>query len=272
MLEEIVVENLRLIDRLPVTLHPGLNVISGETGVGKSMFLSAVGLLFGGSMDEAMDPAREARVEGRFRWRPEDRHLIPDSIPDRDESEMVVRVCRKPGGAQRCYLNGSMVSRRELTALGSRLVDVHGQRDMQRLLAPREQVAVLDRFAGCEDAALAFADHHAEVERLRETATRRAETERSLRDRVELLRFQVQELDQAQLQTGELADLDRRFRIVSHAEETLRALSKMTGLLEDEGTAAECLGQAGAVLQRAGEDDDEVSELADRCFNLAEAV
>ena len=113
MLEEIVIENLLIIDSVQVGLDPGLNVISGETGVGKSLLLSAVARLFGAKIESGESELGTTRIEGLFRLRPDDRERVPEDLIT-DGDDLVIRTLKKPGGSQRCYVNGSLVSRKEL--------------------------------------------------------------------------------------------------------------------------------------------------------------
>ncbi|MEZ6194974.1 MAG: hypothetical protein R3F20_04470 [Planctomycetota bacterium] len=264
MLEEIGVHNLLVLDEARVSLHPGLNVVSGETGVGKSLFLTAIGALFGGKIGAAGCEDRPTRIEGLFRLEPADRALVPDDLIEPGEDELVIRVGKRAGGSQRTTLNGAMISRRELGALGARLVDVHGQRDLQRLLDEGEQVAILDLFAGTTAEAEAFARLHAEVQKLAGRLRDRGEMERRIAGELEVARYQLQELETVDARPGERAELDRRHRMLLGAEASARALDRVVSLLDDEEEgAASRLGRAGAELGRLG-DDDEVRVLGER--------
>src|SRR5207244_784771 len=137
MLSELRVENLGIIAELQVTLGPGLTVITGETGAGKTLIVDALELLCGGRADPQLvrEGAAEARVEGRFE--------------DGDVEVVLARVV-PADGRSRGYVNGRLATVAELAECGRRLVDLHGQHTHQSLLAPVEQRTLLDRFAGAK--------------------------------------------------------------------------------------------------------------------------
>ncbi|MCB9833937.1 MAG: hypothetical protein H6807_15865 [Planctomycetes bacterium] len=274
MLEEILVENLLIIDRLAVELHAGFNVISGETGVGKSLLLSSVGLLLGAKIEVEVADDREMRVEGRFRLDARDRRALADVLGrEPEEDELVVRVVKKGKGPQRCYADGGMISRRELAAIGSRLVDVHGQRDMQKLLDRREHAAVLDLFADTTALADEFA---AEVEAWRAARRQlqdRLEAERRLVDRLDLLRFQRDELEAAKLQPDEKEGLEARHRKFQVARRAAEAAGQGAAALEEEGEGViDRLNLVGKELGRLADRDPELGILSERAYELADGV
>src|SRR6478672_9952444 len=135
MLVELRVENLGIISDLLLSLGHGMTVITGETGAGKTLIVDALDLLCGGRADASLvrDGADEARVEGRF--------------VDGDEEVVLARVIPAVGRT-RGYIDGHLATASELGERGRALVDLHGQHAHQSLLAPAEQRALLDRFAG----------------------------------------------------------------------------------------------------------------------------
>ena len=139
MLHELRVENLGIIEEILVPLGPGMTVITGETGAGKTLLVDALELLCGGRADPTAvrDGAEEARVEGRFT-------LAGSDDPDEVVLARVIPVV----GRSRGYVNGRLATASELADLGRRLVDLHGQHAHQSLLAPVEQRALLDRACG----------------------------------------------------------------------------------------------------------------------------
>lgn len=271
MLEEIRVENLLILDEAEVSLHAGLNVVSGETGVGKSLFLSAVNALFGNKVTGSGTPGADTRIEGRFRLDVEARRSVAEDLLPEGDDDLVIRVVKKDGGSQRAYLDGAIISRRELARLAGRLVDVHGQRDLQRLLDEGEQVAVLDLFAGCEELAERFGDLHREVGGLESRLRDRAELERRLRGELEVARYQSEELERVDPQLGERSELEALHRRLQGAVEIARGTESLVALLDDESEGASArLGRAQGELDRMLALDESLAPYAARLGALRE--
>src|SRR4051794_4809033 len=236
MLSELRVENLGIIAELQVTLGVGLTVITGETGAGKTLIVDALDLLTGGRADPqtVREGATEARVEARF--------------DDGDDEVVLARVV-PADGRSRGYVNGRLATVAELAEWGRRLADLHGQHAHQSLLSPAEQRALLDRYAGAKaESALAA------LRSARLTARRHADElatlggdERSRAREVDLLRYQLDEIDVAAI--ADPAEDDRLLaeaELLADAESHREALSG--AYQELEGPAEDALGAAVAAL------------------------
>ncbi len=270
MLEEIRVDNLLLLDRLTLSFHPGFNVVSGETGMGKSMLLAAIGVLFGDKLPaEPKSAPKEVRVEGRFLLTASERERLGEALRELVDDELVIRVLRKPGAHQRCYVNGTLVSRKELASLRGRLVEVHGQRDTQKLLRPAEQVELLDRFGGLSEEASAVAKLHDAWQEALRAAARREEREAQIRDRRDLLEHRIRMLTEADIQPGEADRIAKDLKRLSTARNLVSTLEDLVGLLEDEGRRG-ALTEAAGRLERSASDDEEVSEVLERVYALTD--
>src|SRR5688572_4344943 len=166
MLSELRIRNFALIDRLSVQLGPGLNVLTGETGAGKSIIVGALSLLLGerASADSVRPGAQRARVEGVFdvSAKPALRALLNDHGIDNADDLLILRREVAVEGRNRAWVNGSAATASLLAELGRELVDLHGQHKHQTLLRPDEQRSVLDAFARCQPAAARVRSaHHA---------------------------------------------------------------------------------------------------------------
>ena len=227
MLSELRVENLGIIAELQVTLGPGLTVITGETGAGKTLIVDALELLCGGRADPQLvrEGAGEARVEGRF---------------EDGADEVVLARVVPADGRSRGYVNGRLATVAELAEYGRRVVDLHGQHTHQSLLAPVEQRRLLDRFAGAK-AQAALVELRAARAEARELADELASLggdERSRAREVDLLRYQVNEIEAAAV-----ADADEDARLLAEEE-----------LLADAEAHREALASAYRELEGGGED------------------
>ena len=205
MLRELWVRNLALIEELRLEFAQGLNVLTGETGAGKSIIIDAVGLVLGGrgSSEMVRAGAESAVAEGVF-----DLDNRPELAAALDElgiqaPDGVIALYRElgPGGRSRCRVNGQTVTSLTLAKLGGLLVDIHGQHEHQSLLHPEKQLDLLDRVAGEEVLGLRgrFAEQFARLTALREELARLRGDEEELKKRVEMLQFQVQEIGEAKL-------------------------------------------------------------------------
>ncbi len=236
MLSELRAENLGIIVELQVRLGSGLTVITGETGAGKTLIVDALELLCGGRADPQLvrEGAAEARVEGRFE----------------DGAEEVVLARVVPAdGRSRSYVNGRLATVAELAECGRRLVDLHGQHAHQSLLAPVEQRTLLDRFAGAKaQAALAeLRAARAEWRRLADELASLGGDERSRAREVDLLRYQMAEIDAAAIAgPDEDARLLAEEELLADAEAHREALA--TAYRELEGAGEDALGAALSAL------------------------
>jgi DNA repair protein RecN (Recombination protein N) len=239
MLIEIRIENFAVIERLAVRLEPGLNVLTGETGAGKSIIVGALSLLLGerASDDVVRSGAARAVVEGVFDVAGRERVLarLGDHGIAAEDGLLILRREVSPGGRNRAWVNGSAATASLVGELGRELVDLHGQHEHQTLLRPDEQRLILDAFQ--ESAALreAVAAAHRD---LGEAAEALAELERRRRDaeqRADFLRYQAEEIEGARLAPGEEERLEEEARRLHHADD----LARLAARLHQELYAAE---------------------------------
>ena len=252
MLTELRIRDFAIIDDLTLPLAPGFNVLSGETGAGKSIIVGALGLLLGerGSADLVRAGAGRAVVEGAFEI--DDEPALAAGLDARgvEAPDGVIILKREvaAGGRSRAWANGSPVTAAVLSGIGRALVNLHGQHEAQTLLDADAQREVLDAFAGAEDDAAAVRGRHEEVAGLRraiaDLSRRRAEAER----RADYLRHVVREIEEARLADGEDTRLEEEARRLEHADE-LRGLASgvADAVTGDEASALRRLGQ----LQRS---------------------
>jgi DNA repair protein RecN (Recombination protein N) len=230
MLYELHIESLGVIDRLDLVLGAGLTALTGETGAGKTMLVEAISLLVGGRADASMvrPGAAEARVEGRF--------VV-------DGEEYVVARVIPSDGRSRAYVNGRLATVANLSELGARTVDIHGQHAHQGLLAGREQRDALDRWCGTDlgplrEARAALTEIDAVLAALGGDARTRARE-------LDLLRFQRAELRAAGIESADEDErLDAEHDVLAGAAE-YRALGESAlAALTDDGGAADALGSS----------------------------
>ncbi len=248
MLRELSVQNLALIKDVRVELQAGFCAWTGETGAGKSLLLGALGLLVGerGSGDLLRAGAEELRVTGRFELTsPEARHDVEAILETKlEEDEIILSRRLNRAGRSQAYANDQPIAVATLKQLGNLLVDLHGQRESESLLQPAHQLAILDAFGhldGLRQEYIAAAQRVRELRHSWQTlVTQREQRQRDLA----LIRFERDELDQAELQPGELAELAReRERLIHTQALTAFAAEGYARLYEQDASVVEELGK-----------------------------
>jgi DNA repair protein RecN (Recombination protein N) len=220
MLTELRIRNFAVIEQAEVSFAGGLNVLSGETGAGKTIVMTALGLLLGGraSSELVRAGAREAVVEGVFEIEGEAPFSCSDEWLDpHNPRELIVRRVIAEGGRSRVSLNGNLASLQTLVQLGTALVQIYGQHEQQSLLQRENHLLILDRHAGLEAELAAYRDLY---QRAKESQAKLAELERRERDRSDLLdlaRFRVSELENARLIPGEDDELSSQRTLLANA-------------------------------------------------------
>ncbi|MFD0905152.1 DNA repair protein RecN [Actinomadura sediminis] len=281
MVDEVRIQGLGVIDEAVLDLSPGFNVVTGETGAGKTMVVTSLGLLFGGRADpQRVRPgADRATIEGRIVVDPGGRVVerVEEAGGELDDGALIVTRSVSAEGRSRAFLGGRSVPVSLLINLADDLVAVHGQSDQQRLLQTARQRAALDRYAGGSltkpmRAYTKTYQRHRKVAALLEEITTRA---RERAQEAEMLRFGLEEIEKADPREGEDVELAAEEERLGHAD-ALRGAADTAheALLGDPAAAFEAanvtglLGQARNALDAVREHDPELAALADR---LAEA-
>lgn len=254
MLREIHVRNLAVLAEASVELGGGFNVLSGETGAGKSIVVDSLSLLAGAraSTEMVRTGAEALTVSGVFEPEGEGwRSVLEEAGLEAEGVEVLVRREIGRSGRNRVFVNDQPTTLRLLADLAPYLLRIHGQRDELGLIEPDLQRALLDRSGGAEAGPLlarvaAAYEQHA---RLAERLEHLSGDDRMRRERIDLLRFQASEIDAAKLRAGEEVELKAERDVLRNAEAITHALGTAFALLfEEEGAAVERVGKAGSLL------------------------
>lgn len=249
MLQAIYIQNYALIDKLDIDFTPGFSVITGETGAGKSIILGAIGLLLGQRADvkAIKNGATKCIVEARFRiatYGLED--FFAENDIEYDEEECIIRREVSANGKSRAFINDTPASLSQMKILGEKLIDVHSQH--QNLLLNKEgfQLNILDILAQDEKELSDYQKSYREYRQVcHDLEDFIVQAEKSRQDE-DYLRFQLEQLEEANLQAGEQVSLEQEAETLSHAEDILAGLYKAGQLMDgdENGTLAltkECI-------------------------------
>ncbi|MBR5948499.1 MAG: DNA repair protein RecN [Clostridia bacterium] len=257
MLSRLIINNIALINRLDVELSPGFNVLTGETGAGKSIIIDSVNLILGerGSKELISTDCQKARVEGFFdisslEADPTDENDLFSQLDelgiDISEGELIIVREITAAGKSLCRVNGEIVTLNALRSITSRLVDVHGQHEHQSLLEPKRHIGILDAFGAAEiTAALAevrriHTEYRSVENRLNAGFVSESERER----RIDILGYQINEIDAAHPRQDEEAEIEEELRLLSNAERINSYLSQGSEQLSGDGGALSALRSA----------------------------
>jgi len=256
MLTTLRIKNLALVADLTLELQPAYNVITGETGAGKSMLIGALNLVLGERADRTLirSGADGCSVEAVFDIRtlkaPIQTFLEENGLEPCQDHQLVLKRAFTSAGANRQFINGSPTALNTLNALGQWLVDIHGPHEHQSLLHPARQLAILDAFGKLD------ADREAFAQLLRRRASLQAEKaalivdERTYAQQLDLLRFQTNEIAAARLQPGEEDQLGRDYARASNAAKLLQlGQGALQALAENENSLLAQAGPIGRALQ-----------------------
>ncbi len=268
MLCRLLVANYALIDKVEIEFGPGLNIITGETGAGKSILIGALGLVLGMRASPEVIRTSEKRclVEAIFQLQPHHRclPLLEAMGIDAEQGELIVRREVVANGRSRCFVNGLAVTVRSLLELARALVDLHGQHDHQSLLYTERHIDFLDGFGNLEKLRESVGIAHSRLSDLlakRENAD--AEAQR-MRDRRELLEFQIEEIASVDPEPDEDERLLQERSLLTHAERLIETAIHLEALLyQGDDSIVDRLGAAEHLLKDAVQMDESLRLQAD---------
>ncbi|ROU00277.1 DNA repair protein RecN [Histidinibacterium lentulum] len=272
MLRSLEIRDILIIDRLALEFQPGLNVLTGETGAGKSILLDALGFVLGwrGRADLVRAGAEQGEVTASFDL-PEGhpcREVLEEAGIGAEEEELLLRRVTTQGGRKTAWVNGSRVPAEVLRQLSERLVELHGQHDDRGLLNPRGHRALLDAFGGLDTGPLRAAWRARREAAARLDAARQAAE--ALREEEETLRAWVAELEAVAPEAGEEEALDRQRRLMKDSRGLQERLAEAEAALSEEGIEP-FLNTARRALERVAERAegalDAALEALDRAFD-----
>ncbi len=272
MIETLSIHNIALIDTLELELTSGLNIFTGETGAGKSVILKAIGLVLGerASADIVRESAEFAKVEASVA--PDDTHpmwhtdfAFSDVLDPSDVVILSRQISAK--GRSRCHVNGRLVNLKQLQAIGTLLVDIHGQHEHQSLFRNETHLKFLDDFGGSSETCEQVRQIYTRLRTLQREATSLADTLAASAREKELLEFEIEELSTANVESGEDEKLADEARLLKNAE-TLHASANMA--YQQLGSDGPGTGGFGSPLERLEGAAKELTKLSELDSSLSE--
>ena len=255
MLTTLRIKNLALVSDLTLELQPGCNVITGETGAGKSIIIGALNLVLGERADRTLIRSGEesCSVEAVFDTKklraPLKNFLEENGLEPCDENQLVLKRNFSASGTNRQFINGSPTTLATLACIGEWLVDMHGPHDHQSLLHAGKQLLILDAFGGLEKEREAFGELIRRRAVLADEKSALIVDEKTYAQQLDLLRFQVQEISTARLQPDEEQSVTEEFNRASNAAKLLQlSQAALDALSENENSLITQSGVIGRVL------------------------
>jgi DNA repair protein RecN (Recombination protein N) len=268
MLEELSIRDFAIIDRLSIRFEQGLDVLTGETGAGKSILIGALGFLLGAKADTGIirAGADETLVTGIISVN-DNKYAaswLAEHGLDTEDGTVIIRRGLKRNGRGSIYIQNAPVVRQDLQDFTSTMVEVHGQRDGHALLKKERHRELVDRYAGIADEVLSYGTVYADLGNKRRTLVAMASSEVERLREMELLRFASEEIDAAGLRAGEEDELLDEERRLSQHEKLFASVTQSRELLAESDGAITRLRKARAQLESAGSIDPRLADGARR--------
>ena len=271
MLRLLHIENIAVIEQAEIVFEDGFNVMTGETGAGKSIVIDAISAILGerAYRDMIRTGTSRAAVRAIFDRVPELPWFAENGVPY--DAETDIRRELTADGKNLCRVNGTAVTVGVLKKLGVQLINIHGQHDSATLFDEAQHLTVLDSFAEDEAERAAYAERYEAVRALRREIDRLSMDESEKLRRMESLQYQIDELTKAHLRPGEEEELEARRKLMQNAEKLSDGLHEASACLDGDSQtdgAATLLGQAERALARLARIDDQLAPLQETVADL----
>ena len=265
------IKNIALIEKLNIEVGEGMTVLTGETGAGKSIIIDAVNLLLGarGGKNLVRHGEEKATVQGLFSATDEINAILDENGVDTADEVVLSRVLSADGKSV-CRINGCMVAQNTLREVGAYLINIHGQQDNQALLTPAKHIDFLDNYAHTD------LSEYLEIYGKRKEILKKIEdlsqNEADRMERLDLLRYQVDELLAAELKIGEKDEILSEKTIIENAEKIVGAVSEAYNALYEENSAYDSISVASGSLSRLSGIDVKIDDISAKITDIQYAI
>lgn len=270
MLRELDIRNFAIIDTLSVSFTEGMTVLTGETGAGKSIIIDAVHLLAGGrgSQEFIRHGAQKAEIEGLFHIESE-KHPVHKKLEDfgiqASDGDVLLRRELNGKGKNVCRINGKLVTISILREVGAALIDIHGQHETQELMDEKQHLHLLDQFAGklLTKAKEGYSHTFEKYTKLKREFASYNENEQQIAQRIDLLTFQLLEIEEAQLVPGEEETLLEERKRLQNFTKIFESISQAHEAIQGESKGLDWVGNAMSELEHAAAVDEQFQEASE---------
>lgn len=273
MLEELVVQNYALIDRLQVRFSPGLNILTGETGAGKSILIGALGLILGMKADTGAIRAGTEEIDVSGIVKPDNNPDVQTWMEEKgiaaENNSIIIRRVVKKNGKGTIYVQSTPFTLAALRELTGMLFDLHGQHEHQSLLNPENHRRLLDHYGNITAAVTAFSALYARLLKVREEHAALIAEQRERVRKVELLEYAIQEIEDAKLTVGEEEQLRQEQNLLANHERLIQLVEEVYGATaESRGGALSNLRQARGLLAEIVKIDSHLNDSNQQLENV----
>ena len=270
MLITLTIKNFVLIDSLEMDFDRGLNIITGETGAGKSIMIDALSILLGerASSDMVRTGEKKAVIEAVFKLKKDNIifDLLKDNDLDSEDDEIIIRRELLAKGSSRSFLNDSPVKLNLLKTFGNHLVDFHGQHDHQQLLSKDSHINILDIPAKIDKQLAKYQQEFAQLKDMVNELNDLVAREQSMRAKEDIQRFELEEIEKVNPQINEEADLEAELKLLQNSESLFEMSSEVyTQLYSGDDSVHDMLNKVKIQLENLKEIDPEFTEFLSEC-------
>ena len=244
MLTSLKIENVAIIESAAIEFGCGLNVLTGETGAGKSIIIDSINAVLGErtSKDIIRTGEDSAKVYAVFEDVSETaRDVLSENGIDCEDDVLIVNRVINRDGKNSCRINGVPVTVNMLKAVTRELIDIHGQHDNQALLNPDRHCGFIDSFAGCDELINTYKDSYYALCDVRKKLNSLKTDESTKAQRIDLLQYQINEIEMANITVGERDELIERKNLINNSQKIIKSLNSAYDLLKGDGCGVDCV-------------------------------
>lgn len=282
MLTSLKIENVAIIESAAIEFGCGLNVLTGETGAGKSIVIDSINAILGErtSRDIIRTGAQSAKVYAVFEDVNERvRNFLDENGIDCEDGVLIINRTLSREGKNVCRINGAPVTVSMLREIGGELIDIHGQYDNQSLLSPEKHCGFVDSFAGNADLITDYREKYGRLCEIRSKLKKLTTDESSKSQRIDFLTYQIDELEKAEIAIGERDELKARKSLINNSQKVIESLNIAYEALKADGAGIDMItdaeseiANASAYMETLGEASEKITDIRYELEDIAETV